>query len=452
MNRPMLGASRLAMEVSNPTLALERIDFIEARVPLFIASDRGRPSIHRFYDTSPISPSGRFLAYLELPFEDRAPNEDDCATVIVVDLRSGQRREIGSTSAWDTQVGAQVQWGGSDEQLFYNMRDRTERIRAISYNLFTGREQYFNGPVYMISPDGTRGLCPNLLKIGLVQKGYGVRLADQERYRHVGAPEDDGLYLLDASTGTYELILSLSRVAKLIEGYIPTSSVGGLYGFHAKWDSSAKWAMFMVRWLSGRKTGGTTRNFLLALNVEDGELRLVVDPSIWGNGHHPNWWPNQLDVIMNLPSRRRSEFELLAYRAISRLARHLRLSRIVSNRLSFVRINVLTGERSVVAAGLAGSGHPSIDPTGRFLVTDAYPSESVASGDGRVPIRLVNLSTGQEICLAKVDSKPTHTGSQDELRIDAHPAWSRCGRFLTMNTVIGGVRSVVVADVAGLVG
>lgn len=426
----------------------ERLKAIDSIVPLHLISEPGKPGIHRFYDTSPISPSGRYLAYLAFPFEDRAPSEEDAATVMIADLRTGGRRNVATTTAWDTQVGAQVQWGATDEQLFYNVRAEHGDPRAVLFNVESGKSKTLDGPVYMVSPDGTTGLCPNLFKLGLVQKGYGMRVSDLEHYRHAGAPDDDGLFVTHVATGKTELLLSLRQIFEHVGKYLPNPDDGGLYGFHVKWHSASEWVLFVVRWLSRLRTGGVTRNFLLAYNPASGDLRLVVDPDTWGNGHHPNWWPTELDVIMNLPVRARGKLESLAFRAIRRLARPFGLNRRIPNGLRFVRVNALSGKRTVVAPNANGSGHPSIDPSGRFLLTDAYLNEPVAYSDGKVPIRLIDLTTGEETHLMKLDTTPKHHGQQDELRIDPHPAWSRCGRYVTVNTAVDGVRGVMVADLA----
>ena len=63
--------------------------------------------IHRFFDTSPWSPSERYLAVLRLPFQDREPRPNDEAIVAVIDLENRLIRDVATTRAWCTQMGAQ---------------------------------------------------------------------------------------------------------------------------------------------------------------------------------------------------------------------------------------------------------------------------------------------------------------------------------------------------------
>lgn len=438
--------------MNNGQIAFNIAESITAQVPVYLISEPDRPSIHRFYDTSPISPSGRYLAYTALPFDDKPPSASDQATVVIADLQTGDRHNIAATTAWDTQVGAHVQWGATDKELFFNVRNEQGIPLAVHFDVHTNQSRLLEGPIYMISQDGTTGLSPNLEKIGLVQLGYGLRVSDLESYRHVGAPDDDGVFTIDIGTGQSKLLLSLKVIHEKIQAHLKDSESGGLYGFHVKWHPDSEWALIMVRWLSSHRTGGTTRNFLLAYRPRLNDLRLVLGADDWGNGHHPNWWSTELKVIMNLPARPRRKIETLIYRILSRAAKPFGLSRSIPNGLRFTSIDALTGERRIVAPKLNGSGHPSIDPSGRFIVTDAYPGEPVAYPDGRVPIRLINIATGHETHLMKLDCKPTVPGNQNEWRIDPHPAWSRCGRYVTMNASINGVRSIVVADVSRALG
>jgi hypothetical protein len=95
-----------------------------------------------------------------------------------------------------------------------------------------------------------------------------------------------------------------------------------------------------------------------------------------------------------------------------------------------------------------GSGHPSHHPRWPFVVTDAYPGEPVARGDGSAPLRLIDLRKRSETVLAHV--RLTRSDSVElaaEHRIDAHPVWDRTGRLVFFNGVDDDTRSVFVCDI-----
>src|SRR5210317_1814350 len=86
----------------------------EPVVPVYCVTPELSGTVHRFFDTSPFSPSGRYIALTRFPFEDRLPIPGDKAEVLLVDLTTGEQHLVAETRGWDTQLGAQVQWGADD--------------------------------------------------------------------------------------------------------------------------------------------------------------------------------------------------------------------------------------------------------------------------------------------------------------------------------------------------
>jgi|GEM_PF-6001242 len=98
--------------------------------------------IHRFFDTSPISPSGKYIALFRLPYEDKSPLPGDAGEVVVVDLATKQEVSTALTRGWEMQLGANVQWGSTDDDLFYNDVDTTTwEAYAVWLNFRTGGEE-----------------------------------------------------------------------------------------------------------------------------------------------------------------------------------------------------------------------------------------------------------------------------------------------------------------------
>src|SRR5688572_29519287 len=75
----------------------------EPRVPMVrIATDR---IIHRFFDTSPISPSGRYVGLFRLPNENRSPEPGQVGEVVLVDLATARERTVAESRGWEVQMG-----------------------------------------------------------------------------------------------------------------------------------------------------------------------------------------------------------------------------------------------------------------------------------------------------------------------------------------------------------
>ena len=104
-------------------------------------------------------------------------------------------------------------------------------------------------------------------------------------------------------------------------------------------------------------------------------------------------------------------------------------------------------ECRVLARNLRGSGHPSMEPRGRFLITDAYPHEPMALPNGEVPIRLVDVQDGTEEPICYVY---TLGPGRESLRLDPHPVWSRDHKKVCFNGAPNGRRQVFIADLTGV--
>jgi len=437
---------QIAPDAARIGATLPRYRQFDPEVPVYFATPVDRPHIHRFYDTSPLSPSGRYLAATELPYEDRLPAPGDSARVVVIDLHSGEEIYGSATAAWDMQVGAHAQWGAGDDCLFFNRLENWQPF-GVKIDLLTGSEQRLSQSIYMVSHNGEKALTPDLRKIALVQAGYGVTVPDIEHLRNTGAPTDDGVFEIDTRTGASRLLVSLAEIADRLRslGIAPNLEKGGLYGFHVKWNRDDSRIMFIVRWLAASEIRRCTKNYLVTMNADGSGIEVPIDARRWLGGHHPNWCPDGENILMNLRFPPPSRLAPVAFRA-EQVARRLHLP--TPNRLHFATFRFDGGSASKVAAPLSGSGHPSLHRDGRYLLTDAYPYENVAFGDGTVPLRLIDLERNEERALVRIRTKPNFSGPDGELRVDPHPAWDRSHRWVAFNAWPDGVRQVLLADLS----
>jgi hypothetical protein len=173
--------------------------------------------IHRFFDTSPLSPSGRYLALLRFPYEDRSPKAGDAADVVLVDMKTGKERIVAQSRGWEIQLGAQVQWGKNDKELYFNDVDTTTwQAYAVQLNPSTGVARRMGGTVFMASPDGKYLASHNLINSRYAQVGYGVIIPKQLVIKNVGAVENDGVYITNTETGVCKKIVSIKDIYEKI--------------------------------------------------------------------------------------------------------------------------------------------------------------------------------------------------------------------------------------------
>lgn len=141
-------------------------------VPVYHLTPNVNGCFHRFFDTSPISPSGRYAAFLQMPDETRGNNPGEKANVLLVDLEAGPAatRVVYETAGWEPQMGANINWGADDETLVFNDVDTDSwKVFGVRLNPHSGDRGYFDKGVYHLSPDGRLAACCTLEKMARTQ-------------------------------------------------------------------------------------------------------------------------------------------------------------------------------------------------------------------------------------------------------------------------------------------
>jgi hypothetical protein len=325
-------------------------------------------------------------------------------------------------------MGANINWGSDDGQLIFNDVDpQTWEVFALNCDTRTGDRRRLGGPVYHVSPDGLWACASNPTTMRRTQPGYGVVIPDQRVPRYVGLREDDGLWLTHTQTGESKLILSLRDA---VAGCTPPFEIDDprryeVYGFHGKFNPQGDRLMFTIRFFpdEGKPVWNAMRTStlyytVLTCRLDGGELYNAVPTSRWLKpGHHTNWFPDGRRLSMNL---------------------------VLEDTMHFVQCNLDGSDLRPMRTDVIGSGHPTVHPDGRHILTDAYLMEKLSFGDGTAPLRWVDMAAGTEKLLARI---PLDAGNpRGPLRLDPHPAWDRSWRWVTFNAFVGGTRRVFVMD------
>lgn len=397
-------------------------------VPVFCITPGIGGVIHRFHDTSPFSPSGRYLAMTRLAREDRLPTPGTPADVLVADLVTGEVASVATTCGADTQLGAQVQWGADDHSLYFNDVDTgTWRPFGVRLDPATGTRMSLDGTVYCISPDGTKSASPCLLRTRRTQPGYGVIVPPERIPRNSGAPGDDGVYVTDTASGKSRLLLSLAEIVTATFSASERAAFerGEFYGFHTKWNPQGTRLMFVLRWLSP-VPGEPRLNNVITMNADGSDIHRPITDRHWRRGgHHPNWCPDGEHVLMNL--------------------------NLTGTGLRLASVRYDGADLRLLDERLQASGHPTMHPDGRHVLTDAYISEPLAYADGTTPIRWLDIARSTETEIVRIRTAAAFPGPFQELRVDSHPAWDRDFTRFAFNACPEGRRQVFVADMTSIV-
>lgn len=391
-------------------------------LPCRVVSPIGKPVIHRFFDTSPFSPSGRYLGLIQFPTEDRLPEKNDAASILVIDLEEGTTLEVDQTRAWDTQLGAHVQWGWSDETLIYNQLDSSSgKLFGRIKNPTSGSHYNLEQPVYMVEDSGNRALTPNLFQLNQVQAGYGVFWAGQAEWNQSRNREENGIWSTDLRSGKSTRILSIQQILDAfpeLQEY-EQNQEGEYVCFHVKWNPQGTRIFTVFRFANEDRS--FIRNSIITLDTEGKNLALALPPETWlPGGHHPNWCPDGERILMNLQQDR--------------------------DHLDLVRFRFDGSGLETLSRNCRGSGHPTLHPDGRHILTDCYPYE--VESEDKVPLRWIDLKNDSETSLAEISCVPPFTGPKGVLRIDPHPAWDKPFTKVAVNAYTHGTRSVAVLDLS----
>jgi hypothetical protein len=400
------------------------------RVPVRCVTPGDTGFIHRYYDSSPFSPTGRYFAVTRLPFEDRLPRPGDVARIVVIDLETGETRTVAETRGWDVQLGAQLQWGADDWTLLYNdLELRDWMPYGVRHDLQTGEVRRLGGTIYSVSPDGRFAASPCLRRMAVTQRGYGVVVPKDQVPENRGASKDDGIWLTDLQTGDARLLISLAQVVEQAGSALPIARKrGDFFAFHVKWNPQGTRLMLALRWLPRsllpwkrkRRYGA---KHVITMNADGSHVRVAVPAERWAKGgHHPNWCPDGDHVLMNLNTQ--------------------------GDGLRFARLALDGSTCETLVPAILGSGHPTLHPDGQHLLTDAYVDEPLAFADGTTPIRLIDLRGGLETQLVRIGIRPLAERSTGALRVDPHPAWDRTYTRVAFNACPDGRRRVYVADLS----
>jgi hypothetical protein len=290
------------------------------------------------------------------------------------------------------------------------------------------------GTVYHASADGRWLISANMTTMRRTQPGYGVRVPEERVRRNIGPAEDDGFTLTDTSSGRSRMFASLADLLRRADPAVGIDNPAGqeIYGFHSKFNPRGDRLMLSLRWFPAAAEPrwnmfaldhAAVRFAWVTTGSAGGPVHCAVGPEQWvKGGHHATWFPDGDRISMNL--------------------------NIDRDGLRFVRVNADGSGLGKMLDGIPGSGHPTVHAAGRHLLTDTYTKEKTAFGDGTVPLRWIELATGKEEVLVRINTQQPCADAV--MRVDPHPAWDRTWRYVTFNAFVEGTRRVFVADMSAV--
>ena len=377
--------------------------------------------LHTYYDVCPFSPSQRYLAVTRVPYQDRIPALGETADVCVIDLKEQTIETVYATKSWGFQAGANLNWGATDRHLYTNDVIGNQAV-CVQIDLEKDKATAFGGPMYHIAPDASCVIGFPLELLNITQQGYGVPSKDPENPRRLppGAAKDEGIWRTDLKTNKKRLLVSLADVAAKVPEPPPKKG-GTFYFWHSKFNKQGTRIMQVLRCLF--PDGWGQRNAMVfTFNADGSNIRYTPSDPVWGHGGgHPNWHPDGEHLIRNLqPDGKEKRFCQFRYDGT---------------------------ELIVLSERIPGGGHPTIEPRGRYIVTDSFSYDGLQ----KVHIRLVDLVSDDEEDICVMPTLNRETVEHPALRFDGHPAWSRDYKKVCFNGAPDGRRQVFIADLSNII-
>lgn len=359
---------------------------------------------------------------------------------------SEQFHVIGETTAWNWQMGSQLQWLGGElqGQVVYNTRSATPVANAVYpdfcstlFDLDSGETRKLPLPVYVVAPNSEYALCVDYSRFQVTHPTIGyAATADEPGLRN--APGDEGIFRMRMASGEIELILSLHQLREFQS--LESMDRAIHWVTHLEINPASSRLLFIHRWTERVEDETCFLHRLFTMNPDGSDLRLLectdhplpqLNENFDANAvatfdyekseyqiSHPVW-KNDDEIIVWGPHRGAIHY-------------HLYLDRKASARV--VGANCLTE-----------NGHMTYSADGRWLLSDTYPDDV---SNERLLI-LYDEANDQRYDIGSFYTDPD-LGKPN--RCDLHPRWRPDAREVCIDSVHEHIRQMYLVDVSGLTG
>lgn len=362
-----------------------------------ITPEDGWEYLFGYYDKCPWDGKDERLLALRVRDSARAPAPDAPGELVLID---GERVvPIGTTRAWNVQMGCRAMWLGPDEARWVVYNDfREERYCAVVFDTVTMREErVLPMAVYDVSRDGRFALTLDFSRLHRLRPGYGyANIPDATAGE--ACPDSACIWRMDMRAGEVRPIFKYTDLA----AFEPSPGMAGAEHKvnHLMISPDGRRFMALHRWFEG----GHKHTRLLTADCDGGDLCCLADD---GFVSHCCW---------------KNDEEILSFLQMPGSGRHYYLLRD------------RTREYRMLWPGLGRDGHCTYSPDGKYIVTDSYPDR------GRMcSVYLCSEADNRAGVLARVFSPLRYQG---DCRCDLHPRFSRSGDRICIDSAHEGRRGI----------
>lgn len=399
-----------------------------------------------YYNKTVWDRTGQYVLANRVPMADANLTPELEAEVGFFDVADNDRFHCaGKTTAWNWQMGCQLQWldGAPGRQLIYNCRTQDESgvypgYASVVYDVDSASQRILPMPVYSVAPDSHFALCVNYSRLYITHEtiGYPWRQAPASM---PNAPADDGIHRLDIATGQSQLVISYDDLRNFHSVASMDKAIHWVSHIEISPDSSR--FLLLHRWTERVKDETCFLHRLITANMDGTEMRLLEDSD------HPL---PQLAEDFDPSAVGTYDYEKSEYQISHPL--WCADGRIIvwGPHAGSIHYHRYTDADNVPAEIigkdiLTENGHMSFSPVdARWLLSDTYPDASTHE-------RILFLYDTQENVRHDIGSFYADPALKKENRCDLHPRWSRDGKSVCIDSVHEHERQMYVIDVSQIV-
>lgn len=396
-----------------------------------------KPEYHGFFfyncaprDLLQFDPTGRYMAAMKVFIEGREVTPLDTAVIGIIDLKNDHKwTTIGYTTAWNWQQGCRLEWvPGSPEEIIWDARaDDGKSFVSHIYNIENKKTRILPKAIYTISPDGNTALTHDFERMEHGGTNF-VGIADKNKNQW--APDNTGIFKMDIKTGSYEQIISVRDIAKIMfPGGFPADTANGrLYVFREGFNVSGNRFIAFVKDVRITSIGDTNiRTVGYSMTPDARDIRyLYEEPS-----HH--YWLDDDHIIDNVRESSKNGKAMRAY---------------------FVFKDNNSGN-PIEKVWVAPNGHDSQLPVSDWILTDTYSTDDDYDLDGYEYLYLYHRPTKKMVLLGKFPFKigGKYTNADPGIfRVDLHPRVSPDGRKISFDATHEGLgRQIYLIDIGQII-
>ena len=380
------------------------IKFPVTEGPIQISDNNKEHLFASYYGINSFSKSEKYATVLETDLKYKLPDENEPATLGIVDLESLAFTPLTTTRAWNFQQGCMAHWlaYSPDSLIIYNdLRDG--KFVSVILNVHSKKEiRSYPFPVSAVSPDGKYAVSINFARLRITRPDYGYGGEGQNPGKEFPFPVDDGLFLANLMTGEIKLLVSYNQIKDLV----PPAAEGSIEWFNHTLFSRNGTKIF---WLSRQMEGNTRITTSFTVNTDGTDIQRCF-PEKWGGSHYDWLNDNELMITANYEGKQ------------------------------YAHVLFTTGKRDFKRLGkglLDYDGHGTFSPDQKWMVTDSYPS----AGLREQKIYLMDMKSESVLSLGRFVEPEEFEGYW---RCDIHCRWSPSGRIIGFNSTNSGSRQVYI--------